>query len=185
MPSPDLTTNNSEAPLPSPISPNIDHSTVDSTNLTNNMITNAYIFPALMTLPQQRTTPLPSTTTSLPAGCATPYPCSRATPPPASTNAEQNDVGLFVPSATTAVQSDPPQNAMPVPSAITTSNQLPPVTSVVGLDKDLAGHGRGHRVMDCSPSSVAGHQQPEWPKMSVSLYVTPNVITVAVQPALV
>ena len=79
--------------------------------------------------------------------------------------------------ATTKVQTDQPPASMPGPSYITTSNLLPAVTSGGGLDRKLPGHGRGHRVMDCSPSSVTGHQHPEWPKTSVSLSVTPVVIT--------
>ena len=48
---------------------------------------------------------------------------------------------------------------------------LPPV--------DLAGHGKGHGVTDCSPSSAAGHQQPESATTCVILPITPIARKVA------
>ena len=120
-----------------------------------------------MILPQQSITLLPATTTPLPAGCATPYHCSIITSSPASTRAIPYDVELFVPRVTTTVQSDQPTDAMPGPSSITISNLSPSVNCVLGLDRNLTGHGRSWEVMDCSPSSVAGHQQPESPNTSV------------------
>ena len=90
------------------------------------------------------------------------------------------DVELFVHSEPTSVQSDQPTDAMPGPAtSIRISNLSPSVKCVVGLDKNLTGHGRGHRVMDWGPSSVAGHQHPESPNMPVSLSVSPIVKTVA------
>ena len=170
----DLVTNHYFTPLPTSPSINFEN------DLTINLITNVNLFPALMTLPQRSTTLLPAATTPLPAGagCATPYPCSSIISSPASTRAIPYNVESVVPSVTT-VQSDQPPDAMPGPSCITVSNLSPSVNCVVGLDKNLTGHGSGHRVMDCSPSSAAGHQQPESPIMSVSLSVTPIVRTVA------
>ena len=166
----------------------------------NNLISNVSICPAIGTLPHCSTTPLPAsstppptgcassqrstillpaTTTPLPAGYATQYPCSSSTPLPPSTTAIPCDVE-FVPSEpTTSLQPDQPSDAMPRPICITIHNQSPSVNCVVGLEENLTGHRRGHRVMDCSPSSVAGHQQPELPNSSVSLSVTPIAITVA------
>ena len=46
-------------------------------------------------------------------------------------------------------------------------------------DKNLTGHRSGHRVMDCSPSSVAGQQRPESINTSVCLSVIHIARTVA------
>jgi hypothetical protein len=172
--------------LPSPNNPNRnvdnDHLTLNTSNsLSNNLITNVDIFPALMTQPQCTTTLLPASTTTLPTGSTAPHPYrSSSTSPASNTLLVPYDVELFVHSEPTSVQSDQPPDAMPGPAtSIRISNLSPSVKCVVGLDKNLTGHGRGHRVMDCGPSSVAGHQHPESPNMPVSLSVSPIVKTVA------
>ena len=145
----------------------------------NNLISNVDIFPAMATLPHRSTTLLPATSTPLPTGCPTQCPCSSSTPPPASTTAILCDVE-FVPSLpTTTLQPDQPPDAMPRPICISINNLSPSVNCVVERYKNLTGHRRGHRVMDCSPSSVAGHQRPESINTSVSLSVTPIARTVA------
>ena len=53
------------------------------------------------------------------------------------------------------------------------------VNCVVVLNKNRAGHGMGHGVMDCRLRTVAGHQQPELANTPVSLYVMQIVKTVA------
>ena len=152
-------------------------STLDDqpTSKFNNLISNTDIFPAMATLPHRSTTLLPDGSTPAPAGCASPHPCS-TTKPQASTTIVPYDVELCVPDIPTTVHRDQPPDSMPRPTSFTTS--ISSVNCVVGLDKNLTGHGRGHGVTECSPNSVAGHQQPESATMPVSLPVSPNVKTV-------
>jgi hypothetical protein len=88
---------------------------------------------------------------------------SSPTPPPASTTSVPYDVELIVPANQTVVHHrEQPSDAMPEPiSSYNCSNFSPTDDRVVGLNKNLVGHGEGHGVTGCSPSSVAGHQQSE------------------------
>ena len=85
------------------------------------------------------------------------------------------DDELHVPDLPPAVHYDQPPDAMPRPTSLIASSTSQSDNCVVGVSKSLTGHGRCHGVMDCSPSSAAGHQQPESATTTVSLYVTPIV----------
>ena len=139
----------------------------------NNVISNLDLISAMTPLPQSSTTLLPTSATPTPVGCVSPRPAS--TTLQASTTTVHYDKRLLVPDLLTTVQRDQPQDPMPGPSNFTTSNSLPSVNHVVGVNKNQTGRGKGHEVTDCSLSSVAGHQQPESATSTVSLYVTPIV----------
>lgn len=148
-----------------------------------NVVSNIDIFSAMPALPHSSTRLPPTTTTPASAGCASPQPCS--TSAPASTTTVPYDVELHVPELFTTVHGDQLQDSVPGPTSITTSNSLLSVNHVVGVDKNLTGHGKGHGVTDCSPSRVSGHQHPESAIMSVSLSVTPLSKQLHVQSVLV
>ena len=143
----------------------------------NNMTSNIDLISAVTTLPHSSTTLPPTSTTSALTGSEYQHTFSTTTLQP-STTIVHYDVRLSVPNLLTTVQRDQPQDPMPGPSSFTTSNSLPSVNHVAGVDKNQTGRGKGHEVTDCSLGNVAGHQQPELAIMSVSLSVTPLVNTV-------
>ena len=147
-----------------------------SNNSESNVISNIDIFSATAALPHSSTTPPPTITAPAPTGCAFPQPGSTTTL--ASTSIVPYDVELHVPDLVTTVHRDQPQDSVPGPTSFTTSNSSHSVNHVVGVDKNLTGHGKGHGVTDCSPDRVSGHQHPESSIMSVSLSVIPPVKTV-------
>ena len=128
--------------------------------------------------------PLPACSTPAPAGCASPPPCSSTTSP-ASNALLPYDQELHVQDSPPAVHCDLLPDAMPRPSSLTAFSTAHSDNCVVGVSKSLTGHGRGHGVMDCGSSSVAGHQQLESANIPVSL-CHPNCLnSLHVQPALV
>ena len=115
-------------------------------------------------------------------GSTYPHPSS-PTSPPATTSSVPYDVQFPVPALPTVVQYDQPSDAMPEPTSVNiSSNFLPSDDRVVGLNKNLVGHGEGHGVTGCSPSSVAGHQQSESARPPCQSYGQPNCLSAA-QPA--
>ena len=83
-------------------------------------------------------------------------------------NTTLNSAFSLVPAEPTVVHSDQPPDAMPETTSFTIcSNLSPSEDCVVGLDKNLAGHGGGHGVMGCSHSSVSGHHQSESASLSI------------------
>ena len=96
------------------------------------------------------------------AGSTNSHPSCPTSPPPASTTSVPYDVQFPVPALPTDVHYDQPSDAMPEPTSLNISSNFSPSDDrVVGLNKNLVGHGEGHGVKGCSPSSVAGHQQSE------------------------
>ena len=117
-------------------------------------------------------------------GSSNPHQSSPTPPPPASTTSVPYDVKLIVPANPTVVHhNDQPSDAMPKPTSFNIcSNFSPSDDCVEGLNKNLVGHGGGHGVTGCSPSSVAGHQQSESARPPCQSYGQPNCISAA-QPA--
>ena len=81
-------------------------------------------------------------------GSTNPHPSSPTpTPQPASTTSVPCNVQFPVPPDPTVVRCGQPSDAMPEQTSFTIrSNYLQPDVRVVGLDKNLVGHGGGHGV---------------------------------------
>ena len=114
-------------------------------------------------------------------GSTNPHPSSPTpTPQPASTTSVPCNVQFPVPPDPTVVRCGQPSDAMPEQTSFTIrSNYLQPDVRVVGLDKNLVGHGGGHGVTGWSPSSVSGHQQPESATPPCQSYGHPTCLSAA------